>query len=236
MCGLIGFWQTEPAPREELSALATRMADTLSHRGPDDSGVWVDPRAGVALGFRRLSIVDLSPEGHQPMQSASGRYVLVFNGEIYNFQDLRDTLEREQAVRGWRGHSDTEVMLAAFEHWGIEAALKRFVGMFAFAVWDAQARVLHLARDRLGEKPLYYGWMNGVLLFGSELKALCAHPQFRAATDQDAVALYMRYACVPAPFSIYFGVSKLLPGTWLSITSEDLKQRQRLQSPDDCGI
>jgi asparagine synthase (glutamine-hydrolysing) len=230
MCGLIGFWQTEPAPREELSALATRMADTLSHRGPDDSGVWVDPRAGVALGFRRLSIVDLSPEGHQPMQSASGRYVLVFNGEIYNFQDLRDTLEREQAVRGWRGHSDTEVMLAAFEHWGIEAALKRFVGMFAFAVWDAQARVLHLARDRLGEKPLYYGWMNGVLLFGSELKALCAHPQFRAATDQDAVALYMRYACVPAPFSIYFGVSKLLPGTWLSITSEDLKQRQRLQS------
>jgi asparagine synthase (glutamine-hydrolysing) len=230
MCGLIGFWQTESGPRDELFGLATRMADTLAHRGPDDSGVWVEPSAGLALGFRRLSIVDLTPEGHQPMQSAGGRYVLVFNGEIYNFQELRDTLEREQAVRGWRGHSDTEVMLAAFEHWGIEAAVKRFVGMFAFVVWDSQERTLHLARDRMGEKPLYYGWMNGVLLFASELKALCAHPRFRAATDQDAVALYMRYACVPAPFSIYFGVSKLLPGTLLSITSEELLQRQRLQS------
>ena len=230
MCGLIGFWETQPATRDELAAVATRMADSLAHRGPDDSGVWVDPAAGLAVGFRRLSIVDLTPEGHQPMSSASGRYVIVFNGEIYNFQELRETLERDHGVGGWHGHSDTEVMLAAFDQWGVEAALKRFVGMFAFALWDQQTRTLHLARDRMGEKPLYYAWMDGVLLFGSELKALCAHPRFHAAPDQDAIALYMRYACVPAPFSIYFGVSKLLPGTLLSVTSEDLRLRQKLQS------
>jgi len=227
MCGLTGLWQTQPVASEQLAAEVMRMTDTLAHRGPDDSGVWTDPAAGLALGFRRLSIVDLTPEGHQPMQSANGRYVLVFNGEIYNFQELRDALEGESAVQGWRGHSDTEVMLAGFQHWGVEAALKRFVGMFAFALWDRHTRTLHLARDRMGEKPLYYGWMGGVLLFGSELKALCAHPQFRAATDQDAVALYMRYACVPAPYSIYFGISKLLPGTLLSITAEELRLQPR---------
>src|SRR6476659_4571920 len=227
MCGLTGLWQTQPVASEQLAAEVMRMTDTLAHRGPDDSGVWTDPAAGLALGFRRLSIVDLTPEGHQPMQSANGRYVLVFNGEIYNFQELRDTLEADSAVEGWRGHSDTEVMLAGFQHWGVEAALKRFVGMFAFALWDRHTRTLHLARDRMGEKPLYYGWMGGVLLFGSELKALCAHPQFRAATDQDAVALYMRYACVPAPYSIYFGISKLLPGTLLSITAEELRLQPR---------
>jgi asparagine synthase (glutamine-hydrolysing) len=227
MCGLIGFWQSEAAPAGELSAVVTRMADTLAHRGPDDAGAWTDPAAGLALGFRRLAIVDLTPEGHQPMRSASGRFVLLFNGEIYNFQELRDNLERDHGVRGWHGHSDTEVMLAAFEQWGVEAALKRFVGMFAFVLWDTQLRTLHLARDRMGEKPLYYGWMDGVLLFGSELKALCAHPRFRAATDQDAVALYMRYTCVPAPYSIYFGVSKLLPGTLLSITAEEVRARVR---------
>jgi asparagine synthase (glutamine-hydrolysing) len=205
------------------------MADTLAHRGPDDAGTWTDPAVGLALGFRRLAIVDLTPEGHQPMRSPSGRFVLLFNGVIYNFRELRDMLVREHGIRGWNGHSDTEVMLVAFEQWGIEGALKRFVGMFAFVLWDVHARTLHLARDRLGEKPLHYGWMNGVLLFGSELKALCAHPRFRAATDQDAISLYMRYACVPAPFSVYFGVSKLLPGTLLSITIDELLQRSKLQ-------
>lgn len=163
------------------------------------------------------------------MPSASGRYVIAFNGEIYNFQALRRDLEREGAAPAWRGHSDTEVLLSAFEHWGIEQALRRSVGMFSFALWDARDRVLHLARDRMGEKPLYYGWMGRAFLFGSELKALEASPAFEARIDRDAVALYMRYACVPAPYSIFAGVSKLLPGTLLSLTSGDLESRARPQ-------
>jgi asparagine synthase (glutamine-hydrolysing) len=203
------------------------MADALAHRGPDDAGVWSDPVAGVALAHRRLSIVDLSPEGHQPMVSARGRYVVVFNGEIYNYPELRAALEAERAAPAWRGHSDTEVLLAAIEHWGLEAALRRFVGMFAFALWDAGVRELHLVRDRMGEKPLYYGWAGRALVFGSELKALCAFPGFRRDVDPDALALYLRYACVPAPYSIFTEAHKLLPGTFMTIGQQDFVARRR---------
>lgn len=194
---------------QDLSAAVGRMADTLAHRGPDDSGAWVDAAAGVALGFRRLSILDLSPAGHQPMASHSGRYVVVFNGEIYNFAALRKELE--PLGHAFRGHSDTEVMLAAIESWGLEAAVQKFIGMFAIALWDRETRTLALVRDRLGIKPLYYGWSGRLFLFGSELKALRAHPQFDARVDRGAVALQMRYGYVPAPFSIYQGIKKL-PG------------------------
>ncbi len=228
MCGITGFLDVRQSlNRDELAGRIARMADAISHRGPDDSGVWVDAETGVALGHRRLSILDLSPQGHQPMASASGRYVIAFNGEIYNHRALRKELEfppspqpspaREDGVSRWRGHSDTEVMLAAFERWGVEAALARFNGMFAFALWDRRERVLHLARDRFGEKPLYYGWMGDTFLFGSELKALKAQPAWRSEIDRGAVALYMRHNYIPAPYSIYRGIRKLLPAHLLSI-------------------
>lgn len=186
------------------------MTNAVAHRGPDDSGAWLDPEAGVALGHRRLSILDLSVEGHQPMRSHDGRFLIVYNGEIYNFADLRRDLEAQG--HAFRGHSDTEVMLAAFVAWGVVPAVQRMAGQFAFALWDCQARLLHLVRDRFGEKPLYYGRLGQTLLFGSELKALRAHPDFKAEIDRDALALYARHNYVPAPFSIYRGISKLLPG------------------------
>ena len=204
------------------------MTDAIVHRGPDDGGAWVDAGMGVALGHRRLSILDLSPLGHQPMASASGRYVIAFNGEIYNHRALRKELECSPSPQtspsggkravSWRGHSDTEVMLAAFERWGVEEALTRFNGMFAFALWDRHERVLHLARDRFGEKPLYYGWMADTFLFGSELKALKVHPAWRGEIDHGAVALYVRHNYIPAPYSIYRGIRKLLPAHVLSIS------------------
>ena len=173
MCGIVGFLTISAAANME--AHARRMADSLAHRGPDDIGVWVNEAAGVALAHRRLSILDLSPAGHQPMTSDCGRYVIVFNGEIYNHLDLRKELRRET----WRGHSDTETLLAAFQAWGIEKTLNRTVGMFALALWDQRARLLTLARDRFGEKPIFYGWQGGNFLFGSELKAVAAHPIWR---------------------------------------------------------
>ncbi len=221
MCGLTGYWDlARESGGDQLRATIARMAATLRHRGPDDEGVWVDPAAGIALGFRRLSILDLSAEGRQPMQSAGGRYVVLFNGEIYNFQALRQELE----ARGdrFRGHSDTEVLLAAVSRWGLEAALERFNGMFAFALWDRERRVLHLVRDRLGEKPLYYGWIQQTLLFGSELKALRAHPSFQPEIDRNALALYVRYSCVPTPHSIYRGIYKLPPGTILTLDERSI--------------
>lgn len=209
MCGLAGYLQLHGELRDPSETVA-RMAAEIVHRGPDDSGIWVDEAAGVALSHRRLSILDLSPAGHQPMASPSGRYVIVFNGEIYNHLELRQTL----LDYGWRGHSDTETLLAAFESWGVEATLKKSVGMFAIALWDREARVLTLARDRLGEKPLFYGWQNGVLLFGSELKALRVHPAFEGEIDRDALTLFLRHNYVPAPYSIYRGINKLPPGTY----------------------
>jgi asparagine synthase (glutamine-hydrolysing) len=213
MCGLTGFWQRSALSSEDARGLVTRMASRISRRGPDDDGAWVDADAGIALGFRRLSIVDLSAAGHQPMASASGRYVIAYNGEIYNHLDLRADLAKACVAPTWRGHSDTESLLAGFEAWGIESTVRRVLGMFAFAVWDRSSRTLTLGRDRLGEKPLYYGWQGDVFLFGSELKALRAHPSFAAEVNRDAVACLLRYAYIPAPRSIYAGVSKLMPGT-----------------------
>lgn len=197
---------------ERLRRTAAEMADCLAHRGPDDHGVWVDASTGVALGHRRLSILDLSPAGHQPMVSASGRYVMVFNGEIYNFPDLRTKLEA-CGVR-FRGASDTEVLLAAIDRWGLEVALKRAHGMFAVGVWDTKERTLSLARDRLGEKPLYYGWHGRSFLFASELTAVRAHPDFAARVSRESVVRYLALDHVPAPASIYEGTFKLPPGTF----------------------
>ncbi len=194
------------------------MSNQLVHRGPDDSGDWIDTGPGVGLGFRRLSIVDISTSGHQPMQSACGRYVIAFNGEIYNHKDIRAEIDKERP-HPWRGTSDTEVMLAAIALWGFAEALDKFTGMFAFALWDREARLLHLARDRMGEKPLYYGWSNGVFLFGSELKALKAFPGWNGELDRDSLALYLRFCYVPAPYSIYKGIKKLSPGTTVTVSS-----------------
>ena len=216
MCGFAGFLATDVGALGSPEAVATRMAVAIEHRGPDDAGAWADAQAGIALGHRRLSIVDLSPAGHQPMHSAGEQFVLAFNGEIYNHLDLRAELEAARTAPAWRGHSDTETLLAAFEQWGLEATLKRTVGMFAIALWDVRERTLHLARDRFGEKPLYYGWVNGAFVFGSELKALRAYPGFANLVSREALALYMRFTYVPAPHTIYQGIYKLEPGCLLS--------------------
>ena len=218
MCGLLGFLGGVADAGEPL---LRRMADTLYHRGPNDSGVWCDSEQRIGLGHRRLSIVDLSLAGHQPMLSASGRFVMVFNGEIYNHLNLRKELE-QVGVFEFRGHSDTETLLAGIETWGLEATLKKSMGMFAIALWDKQTCTLILARDRIGEKPLYYGWQGDTFLFGSELKALKAHPAFHAEINRDALCLYMRHAYVPAPYSIYQGIEKLMPGCLLTVS---LQQR-----------
>lgn len=214
MCGIAGFLTTSFGG--DLEARARCMADSLVHRGPDDAGVWADASAGVALAHQRLAILDLSPAGHQPMTSRCGRYVVVFNGEIYNHLDLRKGLQQER----WRGHSDTETLLAACQAWGIRETLKRAVGMFALALWDRYDRVLTLARDRFGEKPLYYGWQGKSFIFGSELKALRAHPSFLAKIDRDALCLFTRHNYIPAPHSIYQGIYKLPPGHLLSVSAE----------------
>jgi len=215
MCGIVGFLGEAPGPGPSGDATLRVMTDALRHRGPDDAGHWHDEDAAIWLGQRRLSIIDLSPAGHQPMLSANGRFVIVFNGEIYNYLDLRRELD-ERRTCPWRGHSDTETLLAGFECWGIRRTLERVVGMFAFGVWDRAERTLTLARDRIGEKPLYYGRQGRVLLFGSELKALRAHPAFSATIDRDALALLLRYNYIPTPHSIYQGIRKLEPGTMLS--------------------
>jgi asparagine synthase (glutamine-hydrolysing) len=220
MCGFAGVLTTTGPGSDELADNARRMIGPLAHRGPDDSGVWTDARAGVALGFRRLAILDLSPHGHQPMSSSSGRFVIVFNGELYNFKDIRRELEQHGSR--FHGHSDTEVILAAFERWGIREAVGRFVGMFAIAVWDAHRRELSLLRDRMGKKPLYVYREPGLITFGSELKALVAGPSFDRSIDREALASYLRYLYVPAPKSIFRGAIKLLPAHILTISDAAL--------------
>lgn len=215
MCGIAGYFRPGGIPAEPAPEILERMTAVLHHRGPDDSGVWIDAEAGIALGHRRLSILDLSPLGHQPMHSACRRYVTVFNGEIYNFRALRADLEA--LGHAFRGHSDTEVLLGAVSEWGVRGAVERFNGMFAFALWDRQERTLHLLRDRAGEKPLYYIRQGNTVLFASELKALRAHPAFHGEVDRDALALFLRHGYVPTPYTIYQNVFKLPPATILSL-------------------
>jgi len=221
VCGFAGYLGRGGATIRPPGELLQQMGDAITNRGPDDSGVWLDPEAGIGLSHRRLSILDLSAAGHQPMVSPSGRYVLAFNGEIYNHLVLRAELEKAGGALAWRGHADTETLLAGFDAWGIEATVKSTVGMFAFAVWDKATRSLTLGRDRVGEKPLYYGWQGETFLFGSELKALKVHSAFRARIDRNALALMMRHNTIPAPYSIYEGIYKLLPGSLLTVSSQD---------------
>lgn len=224
MCGFTGFLNASSGvdytrAREVLHS----MASSIAHRGPDSDGYWIDLDVGIGLAHRRLAIVDLSPAGAQPMTSVSGRYLLAFNGEIYNHKLLRQALEREgKMIAPWRGHSDTETLLVGFEAWGLEATLQRAVGMFAISLWDRELLTITLVRDRLGEKPLYYGWQGqgtkAAFLFGSELSALRRHPSFEGDIDRDSLALYMRHNCIGGSHSIYKGISKLPPGHLLTIS------------------
>ena len=214
MCGIVGFIGAGPT---EPRSLVERMADALSHRGPDDSGLWVDNDSGVALGHRRLAIIDVSSSGHQPMVSGSGRYVIVFNGEIYNHAAIRRELDGRVGSGPWRGHSDTETLLAAIETWGIAETLRRCIGMFAFGVWDRAERRLTLGRDRIGEKPLYYGAFGRTFVFASELKAIRVHPACEREIDREALASFLRYCYIPEPRSIYSNIRKLPPGSLLEI-------------------
>jgi asparagine synthase (glutamine-hydrolysing) len=217
MCGITGLIDfSHQYNRSELESIILKMTAALHHRGPDDTGVWGDKDFPAAFGHTRLSIIDLSKEGRQPMVSSDGRYVLVYNGEIYNYKDLRKELAA--SGHGFRGHSDTEVMLAAFCQWGIQKSLERFNGMFAFGLWDCFEKKLYLSRDRFGEKPLYYGWMGKRFVFASELKALAAHPDFNKPVDRNALSLFLRYNYIPAPYSIYEGIKKLSASVILTIS------------------
>jgi asparagine synthase (glutamine-hydrolysing) len=220
VCGIAGI--VGSLPGDQLRGVGARMISTLKHRGPDDSGVWLDSAAGIAMGHQRLSIVDVSSTGHQPMISSRGRYVLTFNGEIYNHRQIRHELDSQAGILDWRGHSDTEVFLAAIEHWGVSESIAKCVGMFAFGLWDREERILHLARDRLGEKPLYFGIVAGTLVFSSELKAFRVVPGWSGEIDRKSLAAFMRYSCVPASQSIYRNVFKLPPAGLLSIPCTNL--------------
>ena len=220
MCGITGIINLDNLASESLSNICLQMTNSMFHRGPDDVGVWSDTRGLVALGHRRLSILDLSPEGHQPMLSSTGRYVISYNGEVYNYIDIRKRLEEQGQAPTFGGHSDTEVMLAAIEAWGLEKAVSEFNGIFAFAIWDQEENKLSLVRDRVGVKPLYYGWAGKSFVFGSELKPLRQHPHFDNRVDRRALALYFRHNYIPAPYSIYEKVFKLQPGEILTIGSD----------------
>jgi len=215
MCGITGIFGN--LRKEEFDSSIHEMSATLNHRGPDDAGTWINEENGVAFGHQRLSIIDLSSAGHQPMVSHCGRFTTVFNGEIYNHLQLRDKLNTSANKQSWKGHSDTETLVTAFSQWGIEKTLQQLVGMFAIAVWDFKEKRLFLIRDRFGEKPLYYGWSNGVFLFGSELKALQKYKRFSNQIDRGALSLYMKYMYVPTPYSIFRDIYKLEPGCILQI-------------------
>ena len=224
MCGISGFYSKSSFKSDEI---IKKMNLAIHHRGPDDTGIWQDDNAGIFFGHQRLSIIDLSKAGHQPMISNSGRFILTYNGEIYNHLKIRKELEKINSNIIGRGNSDTETILEAIDFWGIELTLRKTEGMFAFGLWDQKTRSLTLARDRIGEKPLYYGWQgkggNKVFLFSSELKALKAHPEFRAEISRDSIALQLRHNCIPAPYSIYKDIFKLLPGHYLELKESDLK-------------
>jgi asparagine synthase (glutamine-hydrolysing) len=223
MCGFTGFLMSEAGNINEMEEVVSSMNSTLTHRGPDDKGLWIDNDEGIALGHRRLSILDLSAAGHQPMHSLSDRFTMVFNGEIYNHLEIRKELESSKAsIFHWNGHSDSETLLAAIEEWGLEKTLQLSIGMFSIALWDRDKRVLSLARDRFGEKPLYYGWVNKSFVFGSELKAIKAYPGFNNSICRRALSNYLRFMYVPAPQSIYVDIFKLEPGQYLEIESKDI--------------
>jgi asparagine synthase (glutamine-hydrolysing) len=237
MCGITGLLPAKAQPGGDLPALVQKMAAQIHTRGPDDFGVWQDPQAGATLGHRRLAIVDLSPGGHQPMASACGRFHIAFNGEIYNHLALRAQLSTEAGGINWRSHSDTETLLAAIRQWGVEKTLQNLVGMFAFAVWDREQRSLSLARDRMGEKPLYYGRVpnsvqsgvqGGDFVFASELKALRVHPQWRGEINRDALTLLMRHNTIAAPHTIYKGIFKLRPGHWMTVPMDGVQSGQAM--------
>jgi asparagine synthase (glutamine-hydrolysing) len=223
MCGILGIWGGLPDKKPAIE----RGCRCIRHRGPDSQGYWEDASAGLALGHVRLAILDLTPAGHQPMASACERLMLVLNGEIYNHLDLRAQLERQGKAPAWRGHSDTETILACFAAWGVEDTLKKATGMFAMALWDRQQRTLTLMRDRMGEKPLYWGYAGGNLVFASELKALRHLPGFDHALDDRALSLLMRHNYIPAPYSIYRGISKLAPGSWLTLTEQQCRRGEQ---------
>lgn len=227
MCGIVGFRKSSLEP----FSIANSMCEKINARGPDGAGVWSEDDQPVILGHVRLSILELSEAGNQPMVSECGRYVLVLNGEIYNHQSLRKQLGESGLVINWRGQSDTETLLACFVAWGIEKTLQATIGMFAIAVWDKQEQILTLARDRMGEKPLYWGWSNDLLIFASELKSIKAHPEFEAVIDRDALTLLLRHCYIPAPYSIYKGIQKLMPGHVLQIPLQgDLSQSKAAAS------
>ena len=215
MCGLVGFWDGQSSLQDPYSIIS-KMTDRLRHRGPNDKGIWCDAEQGIALGHRRLAILDLSSQGHQPMHSHNDRYVIIYNGEIYNYLELKKQLQKNN--HHFTSHSDTEVILTLISSYGLDAALQRISGMFAFALWDKKNKVLHLARDRMGEKPLYYGRVNQCWVFGSELKAIRVYPHFENKVDRASLALLMQYGYIPAPNSIYEHIYKLPPGHYLSLT------------------
>ncbi len=215
MCGIVGLANNTGSLSPNLEFQVQKMANALRYRGPDDQGTWSNRKLGIALGHRRLSIIDLSKEGHQPMSTDCGRYTLVFNGEIYNYQELANQLEDSGHL--FRGQSDTEVLITAIKEWGVMEAVKKLNGMFAFAVWDDKEQCLYLVRDRLGEKPLYYGWAGDNFVFASELKAMHACDGFSAEIDHEALTLFFQYKYIPYPYSIYKGIRKLPPGTLTSI-------------------
>ena len=222
MCGFTGFIQNDRINGgRNIETILNEMNGSISHRGPDDEGVWIDNESGVALAHRRLSIIDLSTHGSQPMLSNSNRFVIVYNGEVYNYLDIKKELTQVGIKCNWKGSSDTEVILAAIEYWGLEESLKRFVGMFSFALWDRKYKTLSLARDRVGEKPLYFGWQKETFLFGSELKALRAHPNFLNDINRDSISLLLRHNCIPSPYSIYNEIYKLEPGKFISLNRKD---------------
>ena len=216
MCGVAGYVQPGGFETGEAQAVSRAMSAAIEHRGPDDAGVWLDSEVGLALAHRRLAVVELSRAGHQPMESRSGRYVISFNGEIYNHKEIRRGVD-SRGGGGWRGHSDTEALLGAIDCVGVRRAIEIAVGMFAFALWDRADKVLYLVRDRLGEKPMYFGWQHGVFMFASELKALVAHPSFSNEVDRQALALFVRHGYVPSPWSIYRGIRKLKPGAYVRL-------------------
>jgi len=218
MCGFAGFFSPKGFNESQAKASLENMTNAIIHRGPDDSGIWIDGSVNIALGHRRLSIIDLSAAGHQPMVSVSNRFIILFNGEIYNHLEIRKNLGNFD----WRGHSDVETLLVAIEQWGLKRALKLSVGMFAIALWDRELKTLSLARDRMGEKPLYYGWQGNTFLFGSELKAIRQHPEFVGEVDRNTLEHYVRHGYVPTPNCIYKGLNKLKPGTILKIETTSI--------------